>query len=211
MRTNVASLVRLMLVTDDELIGGRDLVLLARLAQQGGVTALQVRLKHLPLRPLTELIRRLILAVDIPVLVNDRPDVALAAGAAGVHLGPDDMPASLVRRIAPPGFIIGASVGSEAESKAAGDADYWGVGPWRVTATKAAAGAALGPSGFQRLAALAPGQPCIAIGGVRPDDVSEVAASGGAGVAVVSGILASGDVQAAAGEYFREIERWIPV
>jgi thiamine-phosphate pyrophosphorylase len=210
MRTNVASLVRLMLVTDDELIGGRDLVLLSRLAQQGGVTALQVRLKHLSARPLTELVRKLIAAVDIPVLVNDRPDVALAAGAAGVHLGPDDMPVSLTRRIAPAGFIIGASVGSEAESTTARDADYWGVGPWRITSTKTDAGAALGPSGFQRLAALAPGQPCIAIGGVRPDDVSTVAASGGAGVAVVSGILGSDDVTAAAGKYFKEIERWIP-
>src|SRR3954471_11121827 len=171
MRTNVASLVRLMLVTDDELIGGRDLVLLARPAQQGGVSALQARLKHLPPRPLTELVRRLVLAVEIPVLVNDRPDVALAAGAAGGHLGPEDMPISLARRIAPPGFIIGASVGSDAESNSAGDADYWGVGPWRVTSTKTDAGAALGPSGFQRLVALAAGRPCIAIGGVRPEDV----------------------------------------
>jgi thiamine-phosphate pyrophosphorylase len=210
MRTNVASLVRLMLVTDDELIRGRDLVSLARLAQQGGVTALQVRLKQLSPRPLAELIRKLMLAVDIPVLVNDRPDVALAAGAAGVHLGPDDMPVSLARRIAPPGFIIGASVGSEVEAKGAEEADYWGVGPWRVTSTKADAGAALGPSGFERLAALAAGRPCIAIGGVRPDDVSMVAGRGGAGVAVVSGILAADEVTAAAGKYFREIERWIP-
>jgi thiamine-phosphate pyrophosphorylase len=210
MRTNVASLVRLMLVTDDDLIRGRDLVLLARLAQQGGVTALQVRLKHLSARPLTELVRRLMAAVDIPVLVNDRPDIALAAGAAGVHLGPEDMPVALARRIAPPGFIIGASVGSEAESKPAADADYWGVGPWRVTSTKTDAGAALGPSGFQRLADLAAGRPCIAIGGVLPDDVSTVAASGGAGVAVASGILATDDVTAAAGKYLKEIERWIP-
>src|SRR4051812_35691939 len=92
MRSNVASVVRLMLVTDDELIGGRDLVQLARLAQQGGVTALQVRLKQVPARQLSDLVRRLVAEVDIPVLVNDRPDVALAAGAAGVHLGPDDLP-----------------------------------------------------------------------------------------------------------------------
>jgi|tagenome__1003787_1003787.scaffolds.fasta_scaffold20449766_2 thiamine-phosphate pyrophosphorylase len=210
MRTNVASLVRLMLVTDDELIGGRDLVLLARQAEEGGVTALQVRLKHRSPRTLTELVRTLMAAIHIPVLVNDRPDVALAAGAAGVHLGPDDMPIALTRRIAPPGFIIGASVGSEAESKVCGDADYWGVGPWRLTSTKAEAGAALGPSGFQRLVGMAAGRPCIAIGGVRWDDVSTVAASGGAGVAVVSGILASGDVKAAAGKYFREVERWMP-
>ena len=65
-----------------------------------------------------------------------RPDIALAAGAAGVHLGPGDLPAHLTRRIVPASFIIGVSVGSPDESLTADDADYWGVGPWRVTATK---------------------------------------------------------------------------
>ena len=88
----------------------------------------------------------------MPVLVNDRPDIALAAGAAGVHLGPDDLPVALARAIAPPGFVIGASVGSEAEAAAAADADYWGIGPWRVTTTKADAGTGLGADGFARLA-----------------------------------------------------------
>jgi thiamine-phosphate pyrophosphorylase len=210
MSTNVAGLVRLMLVTDDELIGRRDLVELARAAQAGGITSLQVRLKHMPARLLVDLVKTLVAALEIPVLVNDRPDIALAAGAAGVHLGPDDLPVALARRLASPGFIIGASVGSDAESEAAGEADYWGVGPWRVSATKADAGAALGPDGFRRLAVLAGGRPCIAIGGVLPDDVAQVAGNGGKGIAVVSGILRSGNVEGAAREYQREIARWMP-
>ena len=84
-------------------------------------------------------------ALRIPVLVNDRPDVAIAAGAAGVHLGPDDMPVALARRIAPPGFVVGASVGSEARGRRGWEADYWGIGPWRATATKEDAGPGWAP------------------------------------------------------------------
>jgi thiamine-phosphate pyrophosphorylase len=133
--------------------------------------------------------------------VNDRPDIALAAGAAGVHLGPDDLPVALARRVAPPGFIIGASVGSLDEAGAAVEADYWGIGPWRATATKGDAGQALGAEGFRRLMALSGGKPCLAIGGVRPEDVPEVLAAGGSGVAVVSGILGEEDVERATRGY----------
>ena len=134
MGDNVAQLVRLMLVTDDRLVRGRDLVSLAQAAERGGVTSVQLRLKEATARELAQLVRELVQALRIPVLVNDRPDVAIAAGAAGVHLGPDDMPIGLARRIAPPGFVLGASVGSETEAAAAGGADYWGIGPWRATA-----------------------------------------------------------------------------
>jgi thiamine-phosphate pyrophosphorylase len=190
-----------MLVTDDRLIRGRDLVGLARSAERGGVTSVQLRLKQIEPRELVEIARSLVQALTVPLLVNDRPDVAIAAGAAGVHLGPEDMPVELARRIAPPGFVLGASVGSELEASRAGAADYWGIGPWRDTATKEDAGSGLGADGFARLAALANGKPCLAIGGVRPEDVLLVMASGGQGVAVVSGILAAEDVEAAARQY----------
>ena len=198
MRNNVAGLLRLMLVTDDAALAGRDLVSVARAAERGGVTSVQLRLKQATPREQVGLARALIGAVSIPVLVNDRPDIALAAGAAGVHLGPGDLPAHLTRRIVPASFIIGVSVGSADESLTADDADYWGVGPWRATATKADAGAALGPDGFGRIVALSGGRPCIAIGGIRPDDVASVREAGGAGVAVVSAILGAADVEAAA-------------
>jgi thiamine-phosphate pyrophosphorylase len=203
MGDNVAQLVRLMLVTDDRLAGGRDLVALAQAAERGGVTSVQLRLKHATARELAQLVRDLVPALRIPVLVNDRPDVAIAAGAAGAHLGPDDMPVALARRIAPRGFVLGASVGSEGEAAAAGEADYWGIGPWRGTSTKQDAGAGLGTEGFGRLLRLAAGKPALAIGGVTPEDVPVVLQAGGSGVAVVSGILGAEDVEAAARRYGR--------
>jgi thiamine-phosphate pyrophosphorylase len=190
-----------MLVTDDRLVEGRDLVALALAAERGGATSVQLRLKRASPREQVERGRALVAALRIPVLVNDRPDIALATGAAGVHLGPDDLPVALARRVAPPGFIIGASVGSVDEAGAAVEADYWGIGPWRVTATKGDAGEALGAEGFRRLAALSGGKPCIAIGGVRPEDVPEVLVVGGSGVAVVSGILGEADVECATRRY----------
>jgi thiamine-phosphate pyrophosphorylase len=207
MADNVAALVRLMLVTDDRLMRGRDLLALAIAAERGGITSLQLRLKEAGARELAALVRSLRRVLKVPVLVNDRPDVAIAAGAAGVHLGPDDIPVELARRVAPAGFIIGASVGSEAEASAAGRADYWGIGPWRETSTKADAGAGLGPEGFSRLVRLAGSKPCIAIGSVTPADVAAVVASGGSGVAASSGILAAEDVEAAAPAYWRSVKR----
>ena len=190
-----------MVVTDDALVDGHDLAELGRAVERGGASVIQLRLKRAGAGELAGAARRLLGAVGIPVLINDRPDVALAVGAAGVHLGVDDLPAALTRRIAPTGFVIGASVGSEAEAEAGGAADYWGIGPWRVTTTKPDAGDALGPEGFARLVRLAGGRPCIAIGSVRPGDVPQVLAAGGAGVAVASGILGAADVEGATRAY----------
>jgi thiamine-phosphate pyrophosphorylase len=190
-----------MLVTDDRLVAGRDLVALSRAAERGGATAVQLRLKSATPRELAGLARELVAALGIPLLVNDRPDVALAAGAAGVHLGPDDLPVSLARKIAPPGFVIGASVGSEDEAGLAGEADYWGIGPWRETATKEDAGTGLGVEGFARLRRLSGDRPCVAIGGITPSDVALVRSAGGAGVAVAGGILTAEDIEAAARGY----------
>ena len=190
-----------MLVTDDRLVEGRDLVALALAAERGGATSMQLRLKLASPREQVDGARALVAVLRIPVLVNDRPDIALAAGAAGVHLGPDDLPVALARRVVPAGFIIGASVGSVDDAGAAVEADYWGIGPWRTTETKGDAGEALGADGFQRLVALGGGRPCIAIGGVRVEDVPLVLAAGGSGVAVVSGILGEEDVERATRRY----------
>ncbi|MBA2626836.1 MAG: thiamine phosphate synthase [Gemmatimonadales bacterium] len=201
MADNVAALVRLMLVTDDALVAGRELVALAQAAERGGVTSIQLRLKVAEPRQQVELTRTLVAALAIPVLVNDRPDIALAGGAAGVHLGPGDLPARLTRRIVPASFVIGVSAGSEGEALTGGDADYWGIGPWRTTTTKADAGAALGAAGFGRIRAMAGTRPCIAIGGVVPADLQAVRSAGGYGVAVVSGILGGMDVEEHARSY----------
>jgi thiamine-phosphate diphosphorylase len=103
--------------------------------------------------------------------------------------------------VLPPGAIVGASVGSADEVLTGGDADYWGVGPWRATATKPDAGAALDAGGFSELVRAAGGRPCIAIGGVRAEDVPAVLGAGGVGVAVVMGILGASDTEAAARRY----------
>lgn len=205
MAGNLAETLRLMLVTDDRVLAGRDLIDSCRAAVSGGATMVQLRLKDATARELAAAARQLIRVVSVPVLINDRADVALAVGAAGVHLGPDDLPPALVRRIAPPGFLIGASVGSESEIARAEPADYWGIGPWRSTGTKADAGAALGAQRLGELVRRAGARPTVAIGGVRPDDVAVILESGAAGVAVVSGILAAADQGAAARAYARAL------
>jgi thiamine-phosphate diphosphorylase len=194
-------MLRLMLVTDDDLVAGRDLLELARAAVRGGVTCVQLRLKRATPKELGILARTLIAGLPVPVLVNDRLDVALAAGAAGVHLGPDDVPVELARRAAPGEFVIGRSVGSGDEAGSGRDASYWGVGPWRVSSTKADAGAAIGEPGFRDIVRMAGEIPCIAIGGVLPEDVPSVQRAGGVGVAIASGILGARDVEAAARSY----------
>jgi thiamine-phosphate pyrophosphorylase len=202
MTHNLAGILKLVLVTDDALVAGRDLVALCQAAERGGVTAVQLRLKLAGARDLAAGARALLSALTVPLFINDRLDVALAVGAAGAHLGPDDIPVAMARSIVPAGFLLGASVGSAAEAGQGAQADYWGVGPLRGTATKADAGGAIGIDGFRKLVRMAPaGLPCVAIGGVLPGDVAAVQAAGGAGVAVVRGILGVEDVEAAARAY----------
>jgi len=198
----VAGLIRLMLVTDDRLLKGRDLVGLCLEAERGGVTSIQVLLKEATPRELAVAVRAVMGAVRVPVLVNDRADVAIACRAAGVHLGPDGVPVPLIRRIAPKGFIIGTSVGSTADLENGRGADYWGVGPWSSAGTESDAGPPLGAEGFAAIVRRAEGRPCMAIGAVRPEDVTAVFQAGGVGVAVVSGILNAQDtVEQAARAY----------
>jgi len=201
----VAGLIRLMLVTDDRLLKGRDLVGVCQEAERGGVTSIQVLLKEATPRELASAVRAVMGAVRVPVLVNDRADVAIACRAAGVHLGQDGVPVPLIRRIAPKGFIIGASVGSTADLENGRGADYWSVGPWSSAGTESDAAPLLGAEGFAAIVRRAEGRPCLAIGEVRPEDVSSVFNAGGVGVAVASGILAADDIESAARAYANEL------
>src|SRR6478735_3615033 len=191
---------RLLLVLDIPLLGDRDPVGTAVSAVQGGVTSVQLRWKGASAREQFEVAARLRAALSVPLLLNDRPDIALAVGAAGVHLGADDLPIPLARRIAPPGFIIGASVGDEKEAAAGAGADYVGIGPWRATTTKSDAGQGLGAEGVKRLLSLVK-VPAVVIGGVGHDDVAEILRCGAAGVAVAGGILNTEDIEKAARLY----------
>ncbi|HEX9283851.1 MAG TPA: thiamine phosphate synthase [Gemmatimonadales bacterium] len=182
---------RLMVVTDAELLKGRDPVTACRQAVLGGATIVQVRMKDAPPRDVVALARALVGAIAVPVLVNDRVDVALAAGAAGAHLGQDDPPLDRLRPVVPAGFLLGVSVGSPAEAARVHGwpADYWSVGPCFATANKPDAGAPLGPQGFGALARLAPeGVPVIGIGGITPANAPTLTAAGAAGVAVIGAV-----------------------
>lgn len=202
MAQNLVESLRLVLLTDDVLVAGRDLVGLCLAAERGGVTAVQLRLKRATAVELAGTARALLAVLSVPLFVNDRLDVALAVGAAGVHLGPDDIPVAVARRIVPPGFWIGASVGTLDEVPNGSGADYWGVGPIRATSTKGDAGEVIGIEGFTRVWHAAQVRvPCVAIGGILPEDVLPVHKAGGVGVAVVRGILAGGNVESAARSY----------
>src|SRR2546428_91291 len=180
----LADQLRLMVLTDAGLLKGRDPVEACRRAVAGGATSVEVRHKGAPARELAALARALVGALSVPVIVNDRVDVALAAGAAGAHLGQDDPPLDRLRPHLPHGFVLGISVGSPAAAARVGDwpADYWSVGPCFATGNKADAGTPLGPEGFAALARLAPaGLPVIAIGGITPANVGALAKAGAAG------------------------------
>jgi len=190
-----------MVVTDPVLLRGRDAVEVCRRATTGGATMIQVRWKDGTPREMLQLARALVEALPIPVLVNDRVDVALAAGAAGAHLGHDDPPLDALRLELPAGFLLGISVGSvaEAERVRAWPADYWSVGPCFATGNKTDAGRALGADGFAALARLAPeGMRVIGIGGINVGNAAQIVRAGAVGVAVIGAVLGAADPEDAA-------------
>ncbi len=189
-------MLRVVVVLDAGAARGRDLAALAAAAQGGGATMLQVRAKTLGAGDLAALTRRIIEAArGLPVVVNDRLDIALAAGAAGCHLGQDDFPFAEARAIAPAGFVLGGSAGTAAEASraCATGADYLGIGPIHETPHKADAGDAIGAAGFARVHAAAAGLPAVAIGGVTAADVPVLIGAGAAGVAVIGAVLEAED------------------
>ena len=202
----------LYLVTDTALCGARGVPATVREAVAGGVTVVQVRDPRATGRELFELVtevRAELSGTGVPLLVDDRLDVALAAGADGVHLGQSDLPAAAARAAAP-GLLIGWSVTCAAELAAvaempAGTVDYLGIGPVFSTPTKPDAAAELGVGGLRELVA-ATGLPCVAIGGVHAGNAAEIAATGVDGLCVVSEICAADDPRAAAAR-LRKVHR----
>jgi len=192
-----SSTIWLIAITDHIRDGQTGLIARASAAARGGASCIQLRLKDVSARDLVGVARELVRAVGVPVIVNDRADVAIAAGAAGVHLGADDVPAAVIRRIAPEGFIIGVSVGNDAEAANSAGADYAGIGPFFPTGSKSDAGHPIGPEGFSRLAALA-GLPAVAVGGVTAENAAIPIAAGATGIAVIGGVFGSSDPAGAA-------------
>jgi thiamine-phosphate diphosphorylase len=141
-------------------------------------------------------------------LINDRLDLALAAGADGVHLGVDDLPIPDARRIGGDGFVIGYSPETDEQTALAKEAgaDYLGVGPVFGTASKDDAGQAIGIETIGRRAQIA-GIPIIGIGGIAPANAEGVVRAGAVGVAVVGAILRSADPRTAAQGLVRAVQR----
>lgn len=202
---------KLYLVTDRDLARGRSVADIVRQAVRGGVTAVQVREKTLATRPFLDEIRAVRGVLDgtgVPLFVNDRADLALAAGADGIHVGQQDLPASDARRLTGPDMHLGVSVATEEDARRAiaDGADYISVSPVFLTPTKPDAEAAVGLDGLARIRTSASTAPLIAIGGIGPANVRSVIAAGADGVAVVSAIMAADDPAAAAAALRREID-----
>jgi thiamine-phosphate pyrophosphorylase len=195
---------RLYLVTDRLLSGGRSLENIVRESIAGGVTMVQLREKNADTGEFLDqafTIKQAASELGIPLVINDRVDIALACRADGVHLGQADMPCALARRIAGKDMIIGVSVSSveEALVAEAEGADYLGVGPLFPTLTKVDA---LPATGLDILRSIrrAVRIPLVGIGGLTPANAGEVIHAGADGVAVVSAIIASPDPRKAARE-----------
>ena len=181
-------LLRLIAITDD-LHDGVD-GLLARAADvvRGGATMVELRLKHADPRVLVETGRALVASLTVPVIVNDRTDVALAVGAAGVHLGPADLPVRAARSIVPPGFLVGATVRDEDDLPNASDADYVAIGSVYGTRSKRDIGIPIGLAELQRLLRLTD-RPAVAVGGIDAGNASAAMEAGAVGVAALSALF----------------------
>jgi thiamine-phosphate pyrophosphorylase len=198
---------RLYALVDPERAGGRALPDLARLVAQGGSTLVQLRDKHGDTRSMVERARAIKAALapfDVPLLINDRVDVALAAGAAGVHVGQDDMAVADVRRLLGRDAIIGLSVKTIAQAEAAPVEflDYAGIGGVFATASKDNPDPPIGASGLARIVGVfrrrTPDLPLCGIAGIEASNAAEVITAGADGVAVISALSLAPDPQAAA-------------
>lgn len=183
-------------------------------ALAGGVDVLQLRCKELEALPYMRLagrVRDLARAAGVPFIVNDRPDVALAVDADGVHLGQNDLPPEWARRILPPQAIIGRSSHepADAERAVAEGATYFAVGPVWETPTKPGRRAS-GLSYVHDVVARAVAVPWYAIGGITLDNAAQVLEAGATRIALVRAILDAPDPAAAARGFVEALGR-IPV
>lgn len=189
---------RLMIITDRDLAGEPGWLDAVEAALDSGATAIQLRDKRATSGELLAMAHRLYPLCRRHAalfLVNDRYDVALAAGAHGVHLGPDDLPVDAVRRVVPRDFVIGRSADTAADARAAeaAGASYLGVGSVFGTGTKAeVAGEVIGTGRVAEVAASV-SIPIVGIGGVTADNAAEVMRAGAAGIAVVSAVMVARD------------------
>ena len=187
------------LVTDEACLHGRPLLKCVEEALAAGVTLAQYRAKAADggvLYAEACRLKELCDKYNVPLIINDRLDIALAVGAAGVHLGQDDLPCAVARRLLGEDFIIGVSAHNptEAVQAVSEGADYLGCGAVFGTATKHD----VAKLGLENLRAIrkSVAVPMVGIGGITADNYAEVLATGADGAAIVSGILAQDDIGA---------------
>jgi thiamine-phosphate pyrophosphorylase len=201
---------RLYLVTDRHIAGARPIEDLVCAAVRGGVTAVQLREKECGTREFVELGRRLKKLLEpfaVPLIINDRVDVALAVGADGVHIGQSDMDFRDARRLLGPEALIGLSIETmeqAAEAEGLGAA-YYGVSPVFSTPTKTDTAPEWGLDGLRRLRTVSR-QVLVGIGGISAANAAEVIRAGADGVAVVSAICGAVDPEQAARELRRRVD-----
>jgi len=202
MRESASSRLLLHLVTDRSLSRGRSLVEVVAEAVAGGVTCVQLREKSCSTREFLQealALKELLQPLRVPLIINDRVDIAQAVRADGVHLGQTDMPISHARRLLGPDCLIGISAESVADAIEAEQqgADYIGISPVFSTPTKTDTASALGLEGVRRIRELVC-IPLVGIGGINQTNARQVIAAGADGVAVVSAIMAAESPQLAA-------------
>jgi thiamine-phosphate pyrophosphorylase len=200
----------LYLVTDPDLGRGRPLSALVAQAVRGGVTLVQLRDKGAEGKALLELARELKDVLDpagVPLIVNDSADVALAAGAAGCHVGQTDLPAEEARALLGESALLGLSLDQVDQARGVDPSllDYIAFGPFAATGTKTDAGAPIGAEGIHAVRSLT-ALPLVAIGGIDAGSAGAAVEAGADGIAVVSAIMAAPDPEAAARELCGVIE-----
>jgi thiamine-phosphate pyrophosphorylase len=199
------------LVTDRGLSRGRQTREVVEAAVRGGATVVQLRKKTADTRDFIREaigIKPFLSAWGIPLIINDRLDVAQAVGADGVHLGQRDMPISMARAIVGDSMIIGISAESvqDATDAEQGGADYLGVSPVFTTPTKTDTAEPLGIDGLRSIRS-AVKIPLVGIGGIGRDNAADVIAAGADGVAVVSAIVSADDPEAAARDLLQIVRK----
>lgn len=192
---------QLHVITDTQIAHGRSLAEIVSAAISGGATAVQLREKLASTRDviaLGQVLHTITQKVGIPLIVNDRIDVALAINAEGAHVGQKDMPAILARRLLGPTKILGVSVSrlNEARQAQADSADYIGVGDIFGTRSKTNTGS---PIGLGVLTEIVQGVsiPTIGIGGITSHNAHQVIQAGASGIAVISAVIGAEDVKKA--------------
>jgi thiamine-phosphate pyrophosphorylase len=197
-------MLRLYLVTDRALTRGRPLAQVVETAVRGGATCVQLREKELDTNDFLAqavMLQRLLAPLGIPLVINDSVEVALACGAAGVHLGQGDLSPAQARELLPPEVFIGWSVETVADvvRSASMPVDYLGVSPVFATPTKTDTKTPWGLDGLRQVRLLTE-LPLVAIGGIHSGNAGDVLRAGADGLAVVSAICAADDPSAAARE-----------